>query len=196
MSPLVLRLQAPPGPVAAWWVPTFTEDAGGLIFPVDAGGAALAEGHERYEAELSMSLSVGPPATRSLLVELERGRAVNAWCTLVLPWPIAGQLRRQPILRLGRPGGLVPLVRLEANTTGMNLTFGAAGAPLLPPPSRDRGGPIDQVFADVVDAARRELGAWLARLVARGFRVRLGGASLEERRILAQALGPAVTPDP
>lgn len=194
MSPLVLRLEAPPGPVAAWWVPAFTEDAGGLIFPVEAASAALAA-DERYEAELSLSLSVGPPATRALLAELESGRTVHAWCALVVPWPVAGNLRRQPILRLGRPGGLVPLVRLEANATGMNLTFGAAGAPLLPPPTRDRGGPIDQAFGDVVDAARRELGAWLARLVDRGLRARLAGASLEDRRIVAQALGPVVTPD-
>ena len=196
MSPLVLRLEAPPGPVAAWWVPAFTEDAGGLIFPVSPGGTEPAEAHERYQAELSLSLFVGPPATRSLLVGLESGRAVSAWCTLVVPWPVGGRLRRQPILRLGRPGVLVPLVQLEAHPNGMSLTFGAAGAPLLPPPSRDRGGPIDQVFADAVDAARRELGGWLARLVARGFRVQLQGAAVEDRRSLAQALGPDVTPDP
>lgn len=195
MSPLVLRLEAPPGPVAAWWVPAFTEDAGGLIFPVEAASAALAA-DERYEAELSLSLSVGPPATLGLLAELEAGRVVHAWCTLVVPWPVGGNLRRQPILRLGRPGALVPLVGLEANASGLSLTFGAAGAPLLPPPSRDRGGPIDQAFADLVDAARRELGAWLARLEARGFRAQLTGATVEERRTVARGLGLAVTLDP
>lgn len=196
MSPLVLKFVAPPGPVASWWLPAFTEDAQGLIFPVAAAGPSQTTEHERYEAELSLSLYVGPPATRPLLAELEQGRAVNAWCVLVVPWPIEDQLRRQPILRLGRPGSLVPLIALEANPTGLSLLFGAGGAPLLPPPSRDHGGPIDQRFADVVEAARRELGAWLARLVARGFRVQLQGSGPEERRSLAQALGPDVTSGP
>ena len=180
MSPLTLTLSAPPSPVAEWWTALILE-ARGLLIPVPVGTA------ERYDERLSLSLYEGPALTEQLGRALvEQGR-VSAWCAVVVPWPVDGRLVRHPILRMGRPGGLVPLVALEADRSGATLTFAAAGAPLLPPPARDRGGPIDQAFEDAVFAARREVGEWLARLVARGFSVTAAGAEDDVRGALVEA---------
>lgn len=184
MSPLTLRLSAPASPVAEWWTALVLE-ARGLLIPVPVGEA------ERYDERLSLSLYEGPALTEQLGRALVAEGRVSAWCAVVVPWPVDGRLVRQPILRMGRPGGLVPLAALGADGSGMTLTFAAAGAPLLPPPSLDRGGPIDQAFADAVFAARREVGEWLARLVARGFGVTVAGAEDEARAGLVAALGEA-----
>jgi hypothetical protein len=189
MSPVTVTLRPPPGPPAAWWGPAFTLDAGGLVVLVTP--ADPPEG-ERYDPDAGLSLYTGPAATQAVLEALERDGEATAWCALLTPWPTeGGRLKRQPILRMGLPGGpLTPMVTLRADPRGVRLSFEVGGAPLLPPPARDRGGPIDQAFADASFAARAALAGWLHRLRERGFAVDVTGPGAEALQALLAAPGP------
>lgn len=171
----------------------FTEDSGGLLTLVEAGERRELVPEETFDAARSVTVYRGAPATFRLLDRLTAQGEATAWLALNIGWPLEGRLVRQPILRLGRPDGWLPLAELEVAPTTMTLHFRAAGAPLLAPPSRDAGGPIDRAFDDLVVGARAELRGWLERARARGLMVTVGQEGVDSGP-LAAALGLSRAP--
>lgn len=198
MTALILSLR--PGPSEALSAGqlaarSFFGALGGLVIPATPALAAPAScalvPGERYVGDVAATIYDGPTATGVMISELDGPAPRAFWCAVGVALPRGPRLERQPWLRFGPPpvadrDVLWPIAIAARARDGIELTFARGGAPFVPPPSRDRGGPIDQTWTEAADLALHELASALARLSEEPLRVALvieGASQLAKERL-------------
>lgn len=137
-------------------------------------------------SELFATRFTGLPITAELARRAEQG-AVEAYCAIMagLPRGPGGAIAGDAWLRFHFDSDtprahFVPLAVLSVQPSRFTLRFDANAAPLIPPPSRDEGGPIDQAWARAAEVSTEALGRALGELTERAqARLRLGTAELD-----------------
>jgi hypothetical protein len=145
---------------------------GGLIIPatpaVDAPASHALIPGERYVSDVAATVFEGSAATGALVSELAAPTTRAYWCAVGVALPRGDKLERQPWLRFGPPPrvgleALWPIALASRVGDALELRFPRGGAPFVPPPSRDHGGPIDQSWREAADLALDALAVALGR---------------------------------
>ncbi|MCK6458823.1 MAG: hypothetical protein L6Q95_02890 [Planctomycetes bacterium] len=177
-------------------IAVLTRAFAGVILPVDASSEWIA-GQEAHVPELEATIWLGSPCTSALVERVMRDGRAESLAAFATTLPVAcdapGGFKAcsGAFVRFGR----TPIAELTVDLASVTLTLPLCGAPLVLPPSRDHGGPRDQVWAAAVEDARERFLRVVTQAGLLGATCTVTGDgidedSIEEIRALAAAAWP------